>query len=322
MGSEKKIVFLVGAGRSGTTWLQLLLYQHSNIATAQETHLFSQYLSLFERSWKRHNDTPRKIGLPGTLSREEFDKLLRSCAMRVFASISSKKEHTKVVVEKTPNHIRYSAFILRLFPDAYFLHMIRDPRSVVSSMKAAGSSWGWRWAPINSTDAATSWARDVRVGRQIPLATGRYKEVFYEKLLSDGPSQLQEIFEWLELDVDHAFCKEAISACSINNLKDSAAHVRAPWAIDKEPSNFYRQGLIDSWRTELSRSELRIVEYIAGELMSDFGYVRVTSSSLGKPLPLIFDEAKGEILQHLVRMISRTSPRLRRTIAQMWRDAS
>src|SRR5215469_4920410 len=40
-----KYVLIVGCPRSGTSWLQRLLSQHPQVATTQETHLFSEYLA-------------------------------------------------------------------------------------------------------------------------------------------------------------------------------------------------------------------------------------------------------------------------------------
>ncbi len=76
----KKLVFVVGAPRSGTTWLQLLLAQSSNVATAQETHLFSGYLKSMLSSWDRDEATiggRRQIGLPTLYPRREFVDLIQ-----------------------------------------------------------------------------------------------------------------------------------------------------------------------------------------------------------------------------------------------------
>ncbi len=320
MGFNGKKVFVVGSGRSGTTWLQLLLFQHPAVASCQETHIFDQYLSQLEATWKRQMGTPRKIGLPAVLSQAEFEALMRDCARSVFDQIASSTTNAQVLVEKTPSHVHKWELILRLFPDAYFLHIIRDPRSVVCSMRSAGSTWGRRWAPTSVIDGTKGWLSAVRSGSRIPLATERYKEVIYEKLLSDGPQQLSEIFAWLDLEADLEFCDSTIKACSIDNLRSASKQIAAPWSLEREPSGFYGQGLAEGWHTVLSKSELKVVEYLAGDLMEELEYVRATPSKRGKPPRLVLEDVMASLSGFLVFVISRISPRLRRSLGRAVRQ--
>ena len=111
MGFDRKIVFLVGCGRSGTTWLQLLLLQHTAAVSSQETGLFGLYLAKLEASWKQQLKTPRKVGLPGILSQAEFDTLMNDFATSVFAKIAATNPDARVLIEKTPHHLYFSKLI-------------------------------------------------------------------------------------------------------------------------------------------------------------------------------------------------------------------
>lgn len=319
MRFEGKTVFIVGCQRSGTTWLQLLLFQHPAVTSSQETHLFNRYLCHLEASWKRELKMagPRKVGLSATLSQVEFDDLMRDCAQAVLSKIASTKPNAEVVVEKTPDHINEWELILRLFPDAYFLHVIRDPRSVVCSLRSFGRAPGSAWAPTNLADAARFWRARVQNGRRIAQATERYKEVFYEKLLTAGPDTLHDVFTWLGLKADRTMCEGAIAACAIDNLRRGSPQVATPWPLREEPSQFYRHGKAEGWADELSRTELRMVEYITGDFMDELRYPRATPPTPRKPPRLVLRDTAAKALIGLLGTISANWPSLLRTVRHM-----
>ncbi len=142
---DKQLVFLVGAPRSGTTWLQLLLSRSPSVVTAQETDLFNVFLRPMVVEWNRYRETGEPLSLTEVLSDEEFRTLLRSVSGFVFAKIAQAKPSATVVLEKTPNHVNCWREILDLWPDAHFIHIIRDPRSVVASLRHASKTWGPAW---------------------------------------------------------------------------------------------------------------------------------------------------------------------------------
>src|SRR5260370_22104903 len=59
----KQLVFLVGAPRSGTTWLQLLLSRSPSVVTAPATHVFSLFLLSMVDQWNLLRNTGYRIGL-------------------------------------------------------------------------------------------------------------------------------------------------------------------------------------------------------------------------------------------------------------------
>lgn len=72
--------FIVGAGRSGTTWLQIMLGRHPAVATTTETHSIAGYPSWMERRWRRerqHRAHGGDIGIAHCSARNSF---MRRCA--------------------------------------------------------------------------------------------------------------------------------------------------------------------------------------------------------------------------------------------------
>jgi hypothetical protein len=258
-----KYVFMVGCPRSGTTWLQLLLLQHPEVSSCMETHLF-KYLAPMVEKWNHYRHD--RVGLQSVLSDEEFKELLRDVAMNVLHRIGT----GRVILEKTPDHVWFADLILRLIPEAWFIHLIRDPRSVASSLTSAGRSWGSHWASPDVADNARCWVAAVSAGRQISQMTSRYLELRYEEFLGDGVAHLDGVFQWLELQSDADLCRRAIDACTLDKLKARA--VPAPWPAHIQPEGFYRKGSACSWREDLPKADIDLVEEVAGPLMKELGY--------------------------------------------------
>jgi hypothetical protein len=114
--ARKRIVFLVGGPRSGTTWLQLLLSRSPRIATANETHLFTGYTCSLFSAWDHHQRNARALGLHHLMSEEEYLDLIRNFACKVMLRILDKNPEADIVLEKTPDHVLHWSNILRVFP--------------------------------------------------------------------------------------------------------------------------------------------------------------------------------------------------------------
>src|SRR6185437_2899775 len=107
--AEHRHVFVIGCGRSGTTWLRLLLAQHSGIATTSETRLFSCYMNFLDQAWRRDQTRTDGTGLAHVLSEEKFIAYCAELANKILDNIISNNPRAGVIVEKTPVHALYGA---------------------------------------------------------------------------------------------------------------------------------------------------------------------------------------------------------------------
>lgn len=258
-------LFVVGCPRSGTTWVRSLLAAHPRVSAAPvETAVFTLYLSRLTAAWNaetRRAEPDKGYGLRSLLEPSEFDRLLRGFADEVLAKAMPPREGVAWEVEKTPDHAEQAALILQLYPEASFLHVIRDPREVFCSFRGAGA---WTRAfPDNPVAAARTWTHIVGQGVGIARLTPRYAEVRYERLLRDGAGELQRLFDWLQLEAPAGLSAEIVAAHDFETLR--ASH--------PNPA-FFRRGAAEGWRNELTAGELRLLEQIAGPLMESLGYPR------------------------------------------------
>lgn len=93
---KKKLVFVIGCPRSGTTWVQIMLCQHPRVATSQETHLFSNYVRHMYQQWQAEKSATgelRSVGLPTLLDEKEFLDGLKAFTDTVL-SVWSEKYNT------------------------------------------------------------------------------------------------------------------------------------------------------------------------------------------------------------------------------------
>src|SRR3989344_3879890 len=126
--SQRKIVMIGGCGRSGSTILRVMLDTHSQIASGPESLLFlpvpinpEDLESRFEISSKRLREWARKYG------RWEF--IIR------FQKVYLAKRKRSLWADKTSRNVHRFGAILRHFPNAKLLHIVRDARDVVASLR-------------------------------------------------------------------------------------------------------------------------------------------------------------------------------------------
>ncbi len=320
-----KPVYIVGMPRSGTTWLAWLLAQHPSVTTLHQSGLFYCFEHLkkwWERDirfsrWPIDGETARGDALydvkstADELAPEALNAYCRHLGAHIYGELAARTEGLKVVVEQTPEHLALAPFIEAVFPEASFLHLVRDPRAVYASLREAVSSWAAPGSfPSSPIQAAAAWNRSMQLGRELQARTPNYRPVRYETLHSDGPQELERIFRWLELETDLASCQRAFDACRIDNLRAKTAAARG----------FFRKGSALGWREELSSSTLRLIEYICGDELERWGYERLHPRSKERPLRLALYEASARLLAKLrgkgkfLRGPGRAFQRLRRTI--------
>ncbi len=313
VGGPKKL-FIVGCPRSGTTWVQLLLSQLPTVATAPETQIFAYYLTHFERQWRHElagaDREQGAAGLSRLLSEEEFIELCRLNASFVLDRIGARNPGAALVVEKSPKHALQAELIRRVFPDALFLHVIRDPRDTAASLLAAGRSWGRGWAPQNAITAARWWVDHVTSARRLAGSTDGYREVKYESLRENAASELQSILDWLGIPERRESCERIAAACDIDRLRGGAAAADLPIPGEKNPAGFFRKGKPGGWRDDLTGREVRQIEHICGPTMETAQYARTSRAWSPALLGIPLHDGLGRIRESIDWQLARIMVRL------------
>ena len=283
------LVFIVGAPRSGTTWLQLLLSQSDRVCTSNETHLFSWYLDSLFRTWDDMKNNSRSVGIHHLIDEDAYFGMIRDLADTILYKIYSAKPSATVCLEKTPGHALSWRNILRVFPESRFLHILRDPRAVVASLSSAGKGWGRAWASPGIVENAKLWGSHVASAREIRTATPNYLEIRYEDLWSDTAGELHRLFEWLEVPVSIDAAKNYADACKIEALKGGEHKLETAWSLESEPVGFFGSGGRDTWKSTLGRRQIAAIEQVSGKWMDQLGYQKQRRTWLPSIRPLARD---------------------------------
>lgn len=313
---DLNLALIVGAQRSGTTWLQMLCAAHAKIAGGEELHLFSRYLvslvTAYYSDRQKYGNAGRSQGLPCLLTTEEFDAAVKQFAVTCLSKLLRCKSGAQLAIEKTPDHVLHLNYIRHLFPKTKVIHVIRDPRDVVVSQLAAAASWGDEWAPKTPAAAAEIWVEWVSAGRK--HAWGNYTEVRYETLLGDGPRELSRVYDFLGHPLPPEEVQRIYEQFTMANIKSGKSpnvlvaqrqELPAPVAPKEagsatppspspspstppqprraSPTGFFRQGKAGGWRESLGAEDIRAIERITGPLMRELGYPTNTSPDAPSP---------------------------------------
>jgi hypothetical protein len=165
--------------------------------------------------------------------------------------------------DKTPMYMRHLPLLERLFPDAQFLHLVRDGRdAAVSFLRMPEGTFTRTWAhPTTAPDFACLWRVEVEAARELGrrVEAGRYRHIRYEELVAEPEKVVREICEFASLTFEPAMLEYA-SDVDVSAKPHQQRLLQAP-----------TPGVRD-WRSELSVDDARAFETVAGELLAELGY--------------------------------------------------
>jgi hypothetical protein len=194
-------IFVVGCPRSGTTLVGRCLGSHPDVAVADES-LFLLDLGRIYRNLFLGRNKRNWAPLSEYIEEDELIRTSRSFADSVFSALLRKTGRTRYV-DHTPWYALQMDFISLLFPEAKFIHLIRDGRDVALSLNRAYEA-GYDWAGSSLTQRADLWVRCVGRAKASGSQLGdkRYRELRYETLCANPTEVLDDLLTFLELSKD------------------------------------------------------------------------------------------------------------------------
>lgn len=269
-------LFVVGALRSGTTLLRVMLDRHPLLAIPPESHFVPVLWARRRRYGRNGRIEDRERFLHDLAADSRFrgwelplDAVRRELALHqsptfgqaidaVFRAYAS-REGKRRWADKTPRYVDCLPLLARIVPEARFVHLIRDGRDVAISIVDLGR------LHRRSATAAFFWARRVTNGRRAGVALGpkRYTEMRYEDLLDDLEGGLRRLCAFADLPFDPVMLEHDERAIQRVPARQRRMHARLALPPTK--------GLRD-WRTQMPADELAEFEAIAGAVLVDVGY--------------------------------------------------
>lgn len=201
------------------------------------------------QAWRVDDDLVR-TRLTGTVP--DFPEAIR----RVYALYAESHGKSRYG-DKTPPFLMHMRMLAEQFPEARFIHLVRDGRDVVLSLRDQP------FAPSSFTGAAEYWAGRVRRARAAGerLGSGRYRELRYEDLVADPERELRALCEFVELEYTPAMLAyEDTSNIPLTDKMRASGVIRPPGSSGRD------------WRSQMTSRQLAVVETVAGEQLAAFGY--------------------------------------------------
>ncbi|HBU28868.1 MAG TPA: sulfotransferase, partial [Thiobacillus sp.] len=168
--------------------------------------------------------------------------------------------------DKTPYYALHLDKLVAWWPDAKFIHLVRDGRDVALSLFGRQHDF----SAYNVYYAAQYWQQYVDVcrtqGSQLPA--GQYLEIRYEDVLNDKESAIRAVCDFIG------------EPCP--DMLQQAGHVRSDAALKLKTVRTDNQG---KWRRALNAWQIRVFESEAGTTLRQSGYPLLTSARR-LPLPL------------------------------------
>jgi hypothetical protein len=286
MNKIDRPIFIVGSGRSGTTILYHMLCGHSRLAWLSNYNerwpaaaLVNALAGLYRlprlRAWRgkglpapseaynvwdRAHPVRNSPCDPPLTEAHATAEVIR----RVRAAVAAAQfyHNKKRFVNKNTRHTRRMRYLHRIFPDALFLHVLRDPRAAVASLLKVDWWPALRvWSENQMTPvewvregrdpavlAARLWVAEVEcvLAAKEVLPAAQYHEVRYEAFVQNPEAALARALQFCGLPWEERF----------------ARFIRS---FQLESRNF-------KFKNQLLPAQLEQIEKLAGNLARQCGY--------------------------------------------------
>jgi hypothetical protein len=296
-------IFLLGSHKSGSSLLRSLLDGHPSLyVIPAETHFFQrtghwvdyalrpsepQVLSRDEmiaalvKSVGRKNEGAGRVYGDSDLSgridvaafkasleqgpldddRSAFETYVRSLHRAI---VGHQLDGRRRIVEKSVENAEHAPTLRRMFPDCRFLHIVRNPYASLVAIRRSKSREGFP----NLVRAARALQNSYYNLYRNERALDNYLVITYEELTSDPRATMTRCAEFLDIEFDDVLLTPTLLG---EPWAGNSSRGTRFTAVDASPSQ--------SWRSQITDVEIRLVNASLSPVLSRFGYPRLTPRS-------------------------------------------
>ena len=287
--SKTSPIFLLGNARSGTSLLSRMLNSHPRICVPYEAHIYNVFWDYRDRYEPLSDPDRRRMLIKDVLSMrvcrdwaqppqvdDVMDRIKRHNFHGIFEAIMdawARIQNKPRWGEKTPHNGPYWRAINEGFPNAKFIHLVRDGRDCALSIINA------RFGPKLVYPAAIRWMRYLEVMNEMrqSLPADRVYELRYEDLLADSEKELRALCEYL--GEEYAPSMLEYHAHKDNYMTDhrNRANLKKPVLTNNT----------QKWRKKMSEADQQRFEAVAREQLERYNY------------PTLYPDAQVSQWQHI-----------------------
>ena len=214
--SERKMIFILGMPRSGTTLTEQIISSHKNVYGAGELNFLTDALDKFAL---KNNEF-----LTTNINGIEYEDL---CQIQKYylEEINIFPQKNTYITDKAPLNFRWIGFIKILFPNSKIIHCMREPMDICfSNYKNAFSanSLGFSYN-LNNLGNFFNLYKDLMQFWNEIFKDDIYN-LNYEKLINNQQSETKKLLEYCELEWD-VNCmrphknKKSVATASISQVR-------------------------------------------------------------------------------------------------------
>jgi hypothetical protein len=268
------IMFILGKERSGTTMLQAMLNAHPNIVAPHESRII---IFMYARYGKVKQWTEKILEEFCTelyeetrflvfwkLNKEELitdlfsvkDELTYGLIFKIIYCKMAPAKDIKLIFDKNPVYYLFVPELQKIFPEAKYVHIVRDYRdNIVSHQRVLPSK--------NPGQLAYRW---LRINKHLEMhklkAPSYWTSIKYEDLVTEPINHMEEICRFIGMPFYASMVEEFSSKLS------PVFHENADKkSFTKFHSNVYNPintKPIAQWKEHMATEQVQIVESIAG----------------------------------------------------------
>lgn len=295
-----KFLFVTGSHKSGTSWLARLINAHPKIALPdQELWLLGTKAGLSEcidralGEWFRLPTVKNQFTSAESLAAASLKIQRAAIRGAIDAGVSGLKD-INVIGDKTPAFYANSyQRLAEIFPDAHYVHIVRDPRDVIVSHHFHAyrlEEWGFFGDPeqarrigerINNGEdvgfelidnhALKNLVRDWKDTQESGLKaesafSPNYKMLTYENLLENTTNLLSDIFSLVNEPLSEGEVSQIVAQFTFEKMSDGRK------LGETDSKSFFRKGGSGGWVDHFSDEQTEYVRDALGDVMQRFGY--------------------------------------------------
>jgi hypothetical protein len=199
---QDRLVFLIGAPRSGTTLLARMMGAHSAIYQRAEPHLITPiaHLGYYGKVHKAPYDPQNAeqaiqefvADLPG--GEGDYLDALRAYTDTLYERMLATAPGKRLFLDKTPAYALVLPFLAKLYPEAHYVVLTRHPLAVLSSYVESFFDGDYRVAIDHNPILARYVPALARMLRERPVPLVHVK---YEELVRDPETHFRRVCDHL-----------------------------------------------------------------------------------------------------------------------------
>lgn len=250
----ERIIFVGGVPRSGTSMLQSMLDSHPDIFGGPEFDFIPAIINLRNQFLASVNSGRIKAFCDNKQVDRSFAELVENLLLP-----AASHEKKRWLSEKTPMNVLVFNQLLDIFPEARFIHVVRDPRAVALSMlKVADRYRQKEMEPpaiiANPEQVIQTILQYISAGIESSrVAPSRVYTIKYEKLLLNTEEATKDLCTFIGVDWSELMLHPEEQSHISGSISFADGGL---WSGDRKIYRSPEKWHVDRWKEGLTKQQL------------------------------------------------------------------